>query len=119
MAVMENRYNERIVTFFDVDHYIKVRKARKEQGIDDSAYPHTYRLEEHPLLGRQYYDKTSGKTLTVDGVTRSWEIGYFLLVSLVDENYSHKVVPFSNINSIDKIILRQIEETHEELERVK
>lgn len=119
MAVMENRYNERINTFFDVDHYIQVRKARKEQGIDDSAYPHTYRLQDHPLIGRVYYDKTSGKNLTVDGVTRSWEIGYFLLISLVDENSSHKVTPFCNINSIDKIVLRQIEATHEELERVK
>lgn len=91
-----------------MDHFIRVLNAKEKLGI---LQRHETELKNHPLIGKKVICLDSEKEYyTVDKVYKQWHLGYYIALALVDNNRSHRIVYFENINCHEKLILDDIED---------
>ena len=89
-------------TKFNTDLYINIRNMRKSP-VDTTEI-------EHPLKGKKIIANDTRKEYIIENVFRQWHLGYYIILSLVDENKSHRMVMWQNINCHESIILNHIED---------
>lgn len=89
----------------DVGHWLRVRKAREEQGTYRPS-PSRGRIENHPMQGLSLTHQ-DGKVYTVQSVSRDFLAGWFETVLLVDASGSHASHVLRNISSLSPDITRQ------------
>jgi len=93
---------------FNMDHFIKVLNEKEKLGI---FFYRDKEIKDHHLLGRKCICLDSEKEYyIVDKVCKMWHLGYYVTLLLVDDNRSHRVVEWENINCHEKIILDSIED---------
>jgi hypothetical protein len=91
--------------YYDLDHYIKVRKARTKAGL--SVKDDDKRID-HPLIGFSFDHKD--KKYTVDYVVKNWHWGFYITLALVDEGRSHRCVTWESLGTDDRSIMESIKE---------
>ena len=67
---------------------------------------------DHDLKGKTVLAYDTKKQYTVDKVFRQWHKGYYIVLALVDDNRSHRMFFWKNINSQDSTIIRIIDENN-------
>jgi hypothetical protein len=88
-------HDEKGVSYFDVDHYIKVRKAREEKGLPVKDEP--LRVD-HELLGEKFF--YDDDMYEVSYATKNWFWGYYITLTLTKiKNKSSKCIIWDNISS--------------------
>lgn len=63
------------------------------------------------LKGRTVLACDTRKQYIVDRVFKQWHKGYYIVLALVDDNRSHRMLYWKNINSQDEIIIKSINES--------
>jgi hypothetical protein len=102
--------------FFDSDHYLKVRRARKKLGFEESDNKlKNVKIKDHPYIGKTIKGKSDGKIYTIEGVNKQWYKGFYLGM-LISHNGSHAFLYFENINSIDPTIIKSIAKFREDFD---
>ncbi len=98
-------------SFFDIDHWRAVKKARQEQGLN--RLDGKLRRMNHPMVGVQLVQKPTNQVYTVESVSEDWWYGRFLTAKL-DLNGSHRVCVIENISCVDNGIQAQLDIFQEE-----
>lgn len=101
-------------SFFDYEHWQKVKQARAEQGLNrlselDRARP------DHPLVNKLITKKESGEAWNVVSVKEDWWYGRFL-TALLERNGSHTLCMIENISCIDPGILQNLDKFKREFD---
>jgi len=90
-----------------MEHFIKVLNVRDKLGI---SRKHDNEIKDHPLIGKKVICLDSDKEYyIIDKVCRQWYMGYYIVLALVDENRSHRIMYYQNISCIEPIIVEDIE----------
>jgi hypothetical protein len=106
MSVYEERSEDGTYFRFDVGHDHKVWKARKEAGLSVRQHKD---LTKNPNVPTKIYSKENDKIYNVERVYAEWHMGWHVKI-LAENNKSHVVIYWENINCFSKIILGMIEE---------
>jgi hypothetical protein len=101
------RYPDGSYFEFDHTHYYEVWKARKEKGFPVTEH---VILEDHVLVGKHMFDRSTGKAYVVEQVIKEWYAGWYIKLLIRDENCSHGVRAWENLSCFDPMILEQIRE---------
>ena len=64
----------------------------------------------HSIVGQSFFILNKEKSVTFTSVVINWHAGYYYCGTYVDNNGSHGVINFENINSIDSDILKGVDE---------
>jgi hypothetical protein len=67
-------------------------------------------LSDHELIGRKILDQHEQRTYTIQGVSKHWYGGWYLVLLLENEG-SHGLRIYENISCFHPLILEQIEES--------
>lgn len=104
----------------DCTHYYNVVSARKKLGLklSEDYVPNNGIIENHSLKDRTLYDKEKNRLIHIQDVYKHWYGGYYLtlLYYTWSDGYSelgyrsHGTMFWENINSINDIVLKSIEE---------
>jgi hypothetical protein len=98
--------------------YSRVYSERRNLGVKKKYYSFILgkfldergTIEDHEYLGKKLYNKDTGKTYTIDKVFLHWYGGYYYSLTAYDENGSHTVLTFANVNSQNDIIKEAVQE---------
>ena len=74
------------------------------------------KIDGHPFFGKKVRKISNGKIYVVDSVNIHWYNGYYYVATIRDDNNSHGVVFFENINCEEDIIIKRIEDFKEKYE---
>lgn len=90
---------------WDTEQYMKYRRAR---GFD--CHKPSVHID-HPFLGKKFLNTADDQpqVVTIRQVTKQWWGGYYLAAVYMNENGSHGLVFFENINCVTDYILEAIE----------
>lgn len=94
--------------FFNVEHYHKVRAARKRAGF---SMLKTSRGTQHPLVGRRLEKKATGEIYKVQSAHLHWYAGWYIVFS-IERNNSHAIISWENVSSIYEKIDEWCEQSH-------
>ena len=101
--------NKTFTFHFDMNHFIQVLNVRENRGIYNKRIRNN-EIFDHPLKGKKVFCLDSDKEyFIVDRVHKMWHLGYYIVLMLVDENNSHRVIEWENISCREPIILESIE----------
>lgn len=102
-------------SYYNLSHYIAVRKAREEHGLPVKG--DAVRIENHPLKGKRFVH--NGKAYLVDYVVKNWHWGHYItLVVMNVVTKSHRCVQWESLGCGDSIVLESIEENQLEFKGV-
>jgi hypothetical protein len=90
---------------FNMDHYIKVRRARQKAGLPVAELSEKVT---HPLVGKKLRNLESGKVYNVEKVFKEFYLGWFYK-AVIECDGSHGVIFFENITCGAEEVLNQIE----------
>jgi transposase len=91
--------------YFNYDHYMAVRCARKKQGLPIEL---TNIKVDHELVGKKLLKNK--EEFTIQSVHQHWYRGWYLVLLVYDKNRSHTPIIWDNICCHDPLILNVIEE---------
>ena len=98
-------------SYFDHEHYSKVRQARKDEGLTHT--PHNRESSDMSLLGKTATDIETGKQYVVDRVVEHWYLGWYRVVTMVDSEGSHAVGWVENISSHFEHVIESVKKFKE------
>lgn len=101
---------------FNVEHYQRVREARKEAGLPG---PQNMELPAHPLTGQTLRDKHTNECYVVTHVQKAWWKGYYIQALVRKVSTGTEALMVSGVlNCIDPDILSRHHEFEETFEVV-
>lgn len=121
---------------FNQELYRKYRKAagrqEKDGFFDVTRYPNGLycfatkqwlgdngKIDNHPMLGKKLKRVKDNKIYIIDSVCIHWyNIGYYYIATLIDENGSHAVRFIENINCNNELVLEGIAEFNKDYKLV-
>lgn len=103
---------DKIVTHFNSDLYIKVRKEREKVGYPVSSL--NIDVPDSPLINKKIMDLDSGDIGYIQSVHRQYYNGGWYIAILVNYNGSHGLKFWENINCPDELMISLINETKNE-----
>lgn len=110
------------MTVEQLEHYRKVKNARKEQGLPVLTEQKKWDRrngDEHPLLGMRLRDTETGSTYVVDTVSNVWLDGFYIQMAIREEGTkSHALIFWENVNSENEVIVEGIERAQNRYERI-
>ena len=89
---------------FDFSHNHEVWSRRKESHLPQIQQQELF---DHPLLGRYLKQISTGKTYLVEKAYKEWYGGWYVKL-LIQNNGSHAVLAWDNINCFCDIIVKDI-----------
>lgn len=93
---------------FNHDLYRKIRSVRKELGLPVACL--NKQVIGYPLFNKQVFDNETQKQYTVEDIRLHWYAGWYYVLILRDNQNSHGVRFWENVNCHDPIILDSIKE---------
>ncbi len=97
---------------FNPDLYLAVRRVREERGIpvmEAYMFPNSGEIVAHPMKGKRFFDKKSGKIYRIETVHRHWYMGWYEM-AVVECNGSHGTRMIANLGCHNDIIVEGIME---------
>jgi hypothetical protein len=103
--------------YFDMEHYMKVYRARKKAGLPVGGKLGNIDCNDHRFVGKRVRSRKYGTEYDIKSCKKQWtDGGWYYGFILEQDNGSGTFQYLENINSINKMILRFIEEETEDLE---
>ena len=103
------------MTTEQLEHYHKVKRARKEQGLPVFTEQLKFdrrKGDTHPLLGTELVDTESGDEYIVDSVSNCWHDGYYTQMAIREKGTkSHALIFWQNISSENESIIKGVQES--------
>lgn len=108
------------MTTGQLEHYRKVKRARKEEGLPVFTEQMKFDGDDaHPLLGEKFREIKSGETYVVDSVSTCWFDGFYVQMAIRKEGTkSHALIFWENLSSEAKSIIDGVEAARNNYERV-
>ncbi|KVP16832.1 hypothetical protein [Burkholderia ubonensis] len=101
-------------SYFDAQHWNRVKKAREELGLN--KIPAEAKLRpEHRLAHATLLHRATGETWTVTAVREDWHLGRFLAAS-IEKDGIHRNCVVELISCEDPEIIQQLGEFNTEFE---
>lgn len=101
-------------TFFDAQHWDRVKQARQAQGLN--RIPAESLLRPHHRLARATLrHRESGDSWAVTGIREDWLLGRYLVASL-ESNGRTRTCVVATISSEDPEVFRQLDSFNAEFE---
>lgn len=102
------------IAYYDLDHYIAVRRARRKKGLP--VKEDAFRIN-HPLQGKRFVH--NGQGYIVDYVVQNWHWGYYVTLVIKNESTkSHRCVWWESLGCGDETVLETIEDNQLEFRGV-
>jgi hypothetical protein len=114
MTIIKKQFTKNSIFSINMDLCYELWKihnlTKPREWVGDTS-THNIKLLNHELIGKNLCRQTDGHDYTIESVHKQWYAGWYVALFL-ERNQSHHLIYWQNINCIEEIVLKSIEENN-------